>query len=61
MFIRSKIHDLVDRDDGMSTVEYALCTIAAAAFAALLFAIVSSPAVFNGLTALIERALTADW
>ncbi len=48
-------------DAGMSTVEYALCTIAAAAFAAILFAVVNSPAVLDGLTALIDRALNADF
>ncbi len=31
-----------DNDDGMSTVEYAIGTIAAAAFAAVLYAVVTS-------------------
>ncbi|MFB9251409.1 DUF4244 domain-containing protein [Sphaerisporangium melleum] len=42
---------------GMSTAEYAVGTIAACAFAALLFKIVSSPEVRKMLSDLISRAL----
>ncbi len=45
-------------DDGMATVEYAIATLAAAALAGVLYLIVNSDAVFAGLTALIERALS---
>ena len=45
-------------DDGMSTVEYAIGTIAAAAFAAVLYAVVTGDNVVNGLTALVQRALS---
>ena len=45
------------RDRGMSTAEYAVGTIAACAFAALLFKIVNSPEVTEMLSALIDRAL----
>jgi uncharacterized protein YuzB (UPF0349 family) len=48
-------------DDGMSTVEYAIGTIAAAAFAAVLYAVVSGDSVVGALTTLIERALTATF
>jgi Protein of unknown function (DUF4244) len=48
-------------DDGMSTVEYAIGTIAAAAFAAVLYAVVSGESIVSALTALIERALTATF
>jgi hypothetical protein len=41
----------------MSTAEYAVGTIAACAFAALLFKIVTSPQVQEMLTGLIDRAL----
>ncbi|NUW33597.1 DUF4244 domain-containing protein [Nonomuraea sp. SMC257] len=41
----------------MSTAEYAVGTIAACAFAALLFKVVSSPEVQQMLSALIDRAL----
>lgn len=45
-------------DAGMSTAEYAIGTIAAAAFAAVLYAVVTGDAVLSGLTALIEQALS---
>jgi len=44
-------------ESGMSTAEYAVGTIAACAFAALLFKIVTSPQVQEMLTSLIDRAL----
>lgn len=46
------------RDQGMSTAEYAVGTIAACAFAALLFKVVTSSEVQQMITALINRALT---
>jgi uncharacterized RDD family membrane protein YckC len=48
-------------DDGMSTVEYAIGTIAAAAFAAVLYAVVSGDSIVGALTTLIQRALTATF
>jgi hypothetical protein len=48
-------------DAGMSTAEYAVGTIAAVAFAAVLYKVVSSPAVLHALTALINRALKAPF
>jgi hypothetical protein len=45
------------RDRGMSTAEYAVGTIAACAFAALLFKVVTSPEVQEMIRALIDRAL----
>lgn len=45
------------RDLGMSTAEYAVGTVAAAAFAGLLFKIVTSPQVRGLLTAIITKAL----
>lgn len=44
-------------DAGMSTAEYAVGTIAAVAFAALLYKVVTSSAVESALSALIRRAL----
>jgi hypothetical protein len=41
----------------MSTAEYAVGTVAAAAFAGLLFKIVTSPEVKTLLTGIIRRAL----
>ncbi|WP_433249661.1 DUF4244 domain-containing protein [Streptosporangium sp. CA-135522] len=46
------------RDRGMSTAEYAVGTIAACAFAALLFKVVTSPEVQQMISGLINRALT---
>lgn len=48
-------------DAGMSTAEYAVGTIAAVAFAGVLFKVVSSPAVLHALTALVGRALKAPF
>lgn len=45
------------KDAGMSTAEYAVGTIAAAAFAGLLFKIVTSSEVQEMLLAIVERAL----
>jgi hypothetical protein len=45
----------------MSTVEYAIGTIAAAAFAAILYAVVSGDSIVSALTTLIQRALTATF
>ncbi|MFI7639143.1 DUF4244 domain-containing protein [Nonomuraea sp. NPDC049400] len=47
----------INRQRGMSTAEYAVGTIAACAFAALLFKVVSSPEVQEMLSSLIDRAL----
>nr|WP_275936265.1 DUF4244 domain-containing protein [Sinosporangium album] len=46
------------RDRGMSTAEYAVGTIAACGFAALLFKIVTSEEVRTLLVELIKRALS---
>ncbi|MFI9593464.1 DUF4244 domain-containing protein [Nonomuraea sp. NPDC052265] len=48
---------VANRERGMSTAEYAVGTIAACAFAALLFKVVSSPEVQDMLKSLIDRAL----
>jgi|tagenome__1003787_1003787.scaffolds.fasta_scaffold17238022_2 hypothetical protein len=48
-------------DDGMSTVEYAIGTVAAAAFAAVLYVVISGQPVVDALTQLVQRALTAGF
>ena len=45
-------------DAGMSTAEYAVGTIAAAAFAAVLYAVVTGNSVISGLSALVQRAMS---
>jgi hypothetical protein len=44
-------------DDGMSTAEYAVGTIAAVAFAGVLFKVVRSPAVQSALSDIVTSAL----
>ncbi|WP_241265489.1 DUF4244 domain-containing protein [Streptomyces boncukensis] len=46
------------RDSGMSTAEYAVGTVAACGFAAVLYKIVTSGAVSAEMQQLIERALS---
>jgi len=44
-------------DSGMSTVEYAIGTIAAAAFGAILYTVVTGDSIVSALTNIIGRAL----
>lgn len=44
-------------DDGMSTAEYAIGTIAAAAFGAVLYTVVTGGSIVGALTGIIDRAL----
>ncbi|MCC8929733.1 DUF4244 domain-containing protein [Rhodococcus sp. BGS-1C] len=44
-------------DDGMSTAEYAIGTIAAAAFGAVLYTVVTGGSIVDALTGIIDRAL----
>ncbi|MFG3284203.1 DUF4244 domain-containing protein [Streptomyces sp. NPDC048111] len=48
-------------DAGMSTSEYAVGTIAACAFAAVLYKVVTSGGVVDGLTQLITKALNVQF
>jgi Flp pilus assembly pilin Flp len=57
----TRLARLVRDDSGMSTVEYAIGTIAAAAFAAVLYAVVSGDSIVTALTQLVQRALTANF
>jgi len=59
--VGSRVRRLRDDDSGMSTVEYAIGTIAAAAFAAVLYAVVSGDSIVTALTDLVQRALTATF
>ena len=51
--LRARLRD----DSGMSTVEYAIGTLAAAAFAAVLYAVVTGDSIVAALTGLVPRAL----
>ena len=46
-------------DTGMSTAEYAVGTVAAVAFAVVLYKIVRSPAVSSALSSIVTSALHA--
>lgn len=51
---------LIVDDDGMSTAEYAIGTIAAAAFGALLYTVVTGDNVLSALTGIITKALSTS-
>ena len=55
--LRARLTLLVVDESGMSTVEYAIGTIAAAAFAAVLYAVVTGDSIVSALTNIIARAL----
>lgn len=50
--------DFLLTDDGMTTVEYCVGLLAAAALAVVLYGIVTGDHVLNGITSIIQRALT---
>lgn len=56
--VRARLYASLRDDTGMSTVEYAIGTLAAAAFAAVLYTIVTGDSVVNALTSLVQRALS---
>lgn len=65
--MRERFRDLRTRlviaalaDDGMSTVEYAIGTIAAAAFGAVLYTVVTGDSIVGALTNIISRALNTS-
>lgn len=45
-------------ESGMSTVEYAIGTVAAAAFGAILYTVVTGDSIVTALSNIIARALT---
>lgn len=59
-YLHKRLRALVPEENGMSTVEYALGTIAAAAFGALLYTVVTGGDITQALTDIIERALNTD-
>jgi len=50
---------LANDESGMSTVEYAIGTVAAAAFGAILYSVVTGDSIVGALTNIISRALTS--
>jgi len=55
--IRQRVNTLVVDEAGMSTIEYAIGTIAAAAFGAILYSVVTGDSIVGALTNIINRAL----
>ena len=55
---RERMAVLIVDENGMSTVEYAIGTIAAAAFGAILYSVVTGDSIVGALTNIINRALT---
>lgn len=55
--IRYRLISIAVEEDGMSTVEYAIGTIAAAAFGAILYSVVTGDSIVGALTNIIARAL----
>jgi hypothetical protein len=57
---RTRLTLLMVDDDGMSTVEYAIGTIAAAAFGAILYTVITGDSIVSALTNIITRALNTN-
>lgn len=58
--LRLRLVLLAVAEDGMSTVEYAIGTIAAAAFGAILYTVVTGDSIVGALTNIITRALNTN-
>ncbi|MCV7299811.1 DUF4244 domain-containing protein [Mycobacterium barrassiae] len=57
---QAKLSLLIVDERGMSTVEYAIGTIAAAAFGAILYTVVTGDSIVSALTNIINRALNTN-
>ncbi|WP_102144798.1 DUF4244 domain-containing protein [Mycobacterium hubeiense] len=57
---RARMTLLMVDEAGMSTVEYAIGTVAAAAFGAILYAVVTGDSIVSALTNIISRALNTN-
>lgn len=55
--LRRRMSLIVADESGMSTVEYAVGTVAAAAFGAILYGVVTGDSIVSALTSIIGRAL----
>ena len=58
--LRARLTVLVVDDEGMTTVEYAIGTIAAAAFGAILYTVITGDSIVSALTNIINRALNTN-
>jgi Protein of unknown function (DUF4244) len=57
----TRLAGAVAGEAGMSTAEYAIGTIAAAAFAAVLYKVVTGDMIVSALTDLVQRALSVKF
>ncbi|GAA1457899.1 DUF4244 domain-containing protein [Williamsia maris] len=55
--LQTRVMIVVTDDEGMSTAEYAIGTIAAAAFGAILYTVVTGDNIVSALTGIITKAL----
>ncbi|MGU3433073.1 DUF4244 domain-containing protein [Actinomycetes bacterium M1A6_2h] len=58
--LKMRLMQLAVDDDGMSTAEYAIGTIAAAAFGAVLYTVVTGDSIVAALTGIIDKALNTQ-
>jgi hypothetical protein len=58
--VKTRLSLLIVDESGMSTVEYAIGTIAAAAFGAILYTVVTGDSIVSALTNIISRALNTN-
>ena len=58
--LQTRLSLLMVDESGMSTVEYAIGTIAAAAFGAILYTVVTGDSIVSALTNIINRALNTN-
>ena len=56
--VKARVGLLMADETGMSTVEYAIGTVAAAAFGAVLYNVVTGDSIVGALTHIISRALS---
>ncbi|GAA2537815.1 DUF4244 domain-containing protein [Mycolicibacterium diernhoferi] len=58
--LQARLMLVVADESGMSTVEYAIGTIAAAAFGAILYTVVTGDSIVSALSKIISRALSTS-
>jgi uncharacterized membrane protein YdjX (TVP38/TMEM64 family) len=58
--LKARLTVLAVDETGMSTVEYAIGTIAAAAFGAILYTVITGDSIVSALTNIITRALNTN-
>lgn len=60
VIVDERLNLVIVDESGMSTVEYAIGTIAAAAFGAILYTVVTGDSIVSALTNIINRALNTN-